>query len=121
MLEALAWVGSVSGYLAVAGTVYRKQYIRTFKEWRRWQAADPNKNEELWDDYHTFRRPRVKISYHDYMSNKSFRIHPGWLGSLWLPIGLFLGVRKVLQPEVKVPDYARIEELDRLSKEMPDG
>lgn len=122
MLEALIWVGSVTGYLAVAGTAYRKQYIRTFKEWRRWQANDPNKNEELWDDYHSFRRPRAKISYHDYVNYKSNRIHPGWLGAFWLPIGIFVGARKILQPEVKVPDYTKLRELDKvLDKELDNG
>ena len=117
MLEVLAWVGSVTGYFGVAGTVYRKQYIRTFKEWRRWQAADPHKDEELHWDYHTYRRPRAKVGYRDYMTYKSGRIPPWWLAPLWLPIGVFIGVRSVLQPEVQVPDYSKIKELENLPDE----
>lgn len=117
MLEAIAWVGSITGYLTVAGGVYRKQYVRTFKEWRRWQAADPNKNEELWDDYHSYRRRRVQIGYREYAQWKSDRIAPWYVGPLWLPIGIYLGIRRVLQPEVTVPDYSKIKELEKLTDE----
>ena len=115
MLELAAWLGSTVGYLLVAGGVYRKQYVRTFKEWRRWQANDPHKNEELWDDYHSFRRPRAKIDYRTYANWKSDRIAPWYLAPLWLPIGIYLGLRRILQPEVEVPDYTKIEELEKLA------
>lgn len=114
MLEALIWAGGVGSYLLTAGVVYRKQYIRTFKEWRRWQADDPHKDEELWDDYYAFNRPRAKISYSDFMNLKSPRIPPWWLAPLWLPIGIGVGLKKILQPEVSVPDYIKIKELEKM-------
>lgn len=115
MLEVIAWVGGITGYLTVAGGVYRKQYVRTFREWRKWQADDPHRDEQLWDDYHSYTRPRAKVGYRTYTAWKSDRIAPWYLAPLWLPIGIYLGLRKVLQPEVEVPDYIKIKELEKLS------
>jgi len=115
MGEGLIWLTSVGGYLLTGGIMYRQQYIRTFKEWRRWQAEDPTKSEALSSDWDVYHRTRADISYYTYMEHKqSERVPPWWLAPFWVFWAIGFTLRAVLQPKVKVPDYTRIERLENM-------
>lgn len=121
-MEWLLWVSPSVTYVITSGAIYRHQYIKTFKTYRRWQANDPRKEESYrdYDSYHSFLRPRAETQFWDYVNYKSPDMHPGWWGVGWPVILIFRGLKKLLHPEVEVPDYEAIKKLERacLEKEL---
>lgn len=112
MITTLLWAGSPLTYLVIAGIVYRYQYIRTYKEWRRWQAEAPDQLVTLHHEYRISNARRHEVPYWEYMRCKSPSQVPGIAGLFWLPVGLYEAARKVLRPEIEMPDYGKIKGLE---------
>jgi hypothetical protein len=115
MGEGLIWLTSISGYAGIAATAYRIQYVKTYKEYLRWQAAEPNTVTKLDFDsgYGFTNKQRSEVDYWSYFRATDIdRLQPYYL-LFWPVILLSWVIWKYLHPEVKVPDAPKINKLEK--------
>lgn len=120
MGEGLIWLTSISGYVGVALTAYRVQYVRTYKDYRRWQAAKPKEVVNLDYDigYGFVKKERKDVDYWGYFhATEIDRLQP-YYHFMWPIVSLVFVLWKFLHPEVKVPDVQRIDKLEKELKEL---
>lgn len=120
MGEGLIWLTSIGGYVAVAVTAYRVQYVRTYKDYRRWQAAKPGEIVNLDYDigYGFVKKERKDVDYWGYFhATEIDRLQP-YYHFMWPLVFLIFGLWKFLHPEVKVPDVKQIDKLEKELREL---
>lgn len=122
MGEGLIWLTSIGGYVTVAMTAYRVQYVKTYKDYRRWQAAAPNKVAKLDYDvgYSFVKKERRTLDYWEYFKVPEIDRIPPYYHFLWPIVFLFFLFWKFMHPEVKVPDVQKINTLEKELKELED-
>ena len=120
MGEGLIWLTSISGYFAVALTSYRIQYVRTFKDYRRWQAAKPNEVANLDYDvgYGFLKKARKDVDYWGYFHATDVNRLQPYYHFLWPVIFMAWVLWHLMHPEVEVPDVQRIDKLEKELKEL---
>ncbi len=103
-------------YVGGAVVAYRKRYATLYRAWRRWQAEGPNKDVRWVDDYDVVRKTRKEVSYRKYVWNfqPKDRTPAEILALLWPIYWVAKGANKILHPEIKIPDYEKIKELEDL-------
>jgi hypothetical protein len=118
--EGLIWLTSISGYIGVAATAYRVQYIKTYKDYRRWQAAKPNEIANLDYDvgYGFLKKERKNVDYWGYFHATDVDRMPPYHHWMWPVLFLVWIFWKFLHPEVKVPDVQQIDKLEKELKEL---
>lgn len=94
-------------YFIVALGTYRRVYTLRRIEFLRWQNAKP-------DDIHFGELPRKQVTYNQWMQHVQDKDYPGWVATCWLLYLILMPVVKIARPEVKVPSYTKIEELEKL-------
>lgn len=114
-LEWMILLGSSIGYISVGMAVYRSRYIETYKDYRRWQIESDAfamfYSSDEWRPPQA--RPRGEFTYPDYMRCRNLKIPPGALGMLWLFVAIFHVSKKILRPEVNMPDYPKLSKLEK--------
>lgn len=117
-LVLLGTSSGVGGYIYAAVLVYRKHYRATFRAYRKWQQEAPTGRVYVDDDGRFEPRPRRSVSYNAWFTATGVHVlRPSWEAIFWLPIVMFRAGAKVLRPEVEVPDYVKIHELEKLRDE----
>lgn len=122
MGEGLIWLTSIGGYVGVAATAYRVQYVKTYKAYRRWQAEKPKQIVNLDYDvgYSFVKKERQKTDYWEFFKAPGIdRVPPPYL-VMWPILLVFWVFWKFMHPDVKVPDIQRINTLEKELRELED-
>ena len=107
----------IVGYLGASGYAYRRRYIRLFKDWRRWQAESPDKTHSWVSDYSHFHKKRKEIPFSRYVWHYQDHLPAGVMALVWPAYWPVKGAKALLRPEVKVPDYEKIKELEDIDED----
>lgn len=121
LTEWLLALGAPGGYLLSVGVVYRQYYIHTYKKYRRWQAEKPNGEARIYRDigFGYGHKRREDVSYHSWFDVLGVHdLRPGQAAFGWPVFLAYKAGRKLLRPEVKVPDYSKIKELENVGREI---
>lgn len=104
----------IASYIGGGMIAYRLRYTKLYKEWKRWQSEDPEHTERWMGEYDWNRKSRKNVDFHRYVW--TFQDHtPAFvLGFLWPFYYPVKGVKNFLRPEVKIPDYEKIKELEKV-------
>lgn len=115
MLEALIWGLSPTIYLVGVAISTRVIHIRRSREWMRWKNENPNESYEYftYSEYGNGRRAKLRKDFvlQDYIKYVSLD-YGRWIAWLWPARGPYALIKRFCFPEVKIPDVARIEELE---------
>lgn len=116
---ALIWIGSVLAYILPAMLVYRVQYRKAYTGYLRWKNEKPEALHEMYHEYRYSPIARKDFTWYQYQMSilgegTPLTLAIGW-PFLWLKY-----LNKFLHPQVKIPDVAKITELDKLSEKYFD-
>ncbi len=116
MITFLTVLGSIAAYLVPALVITRAKYIREYRAYLSWRNEGGKYNhfykEAEWRPPSV--RNRSEATYKAYRNSVATTSPPGLAGAIWplyLPV---VAVVKFVHPEVKAPDYHRIQELEKL-------
>lgn len=100
-------------YFLIGLGTYRRCYTLRRIEFLRWQNAKPDAF-HAYDKYGGDKKPRKQFTYYQWMSEIQDKDWPGWVATCWLFYLILMPIVKIARPEVKVPSYTKIEELEKL-------
>src|SRR5690606_15961313 len=101
----------IATYVGGGMIAYRVRYIKLYKNWRRWQAEAPNVTLDWFGEYSMQHVRRQNTTFSTYVRHGQNLLPPSLVAFLWPFYWPVLGVLKFLRPEVKVPDYRTLQEL----------
>jgi len=118
MFTLLLVLASIFGYAAVGATVTRVNYIREYKRYLSWKNEGGSYQHFYKGEGYSYRPPqtrkRTEATYGSYRESISTYAPPGLTGTFWFLYLPAVAVDKFIHPEVKAPDYHKIDELESL-------
>jgi len=117
----LAWlIASVSTFVYVVGAMVgvRVIHVRRSVEWMRWKNEDPDKTESYYGGefpYYPLKKSRKNTTLYEYVKYvASYNKMSRPMALLWPFFGPYYLAKKFMFPDVKMPDQAKIKELEDL-------
>ena len=106
----------VTTYVAGVLIAYRLRYIKLYKNWSRWQAEDPEATLSWFGEYGMHYVRRNRTDFGTYVREGQRLLPPSIVALLWPAYWPVKGLIRFLRPAVKVPDYTKIRELEKLDE-----
>lgn len=103
----------IATYVGGGMYAYRRRYTKLYKNWKRWVAEDPNKDYAWAGEYGMHHKDRKDIDFHRYVWSVQDHIPAGVLAVLWPFYGPAKVIKSFVRPEIKIPDYEKIKELEK--------
>lgn len=104
----------IATYIGGGMYAYRLRYSKLYKNWKRWQAEDPTGDYTWAGEYGMNHRQRRKVDFHRYVWTVQDHTPAGALAVLWPFYFPAKAVKNFVRPEIKVPDYEKIKELETI-------
>jgi len=109
----LIWLTSgVTTYIGGAMVAYRHRYTKLYKNWKRWVAEEPDGTYSWPGEYSMNYKRRKDIDFHRYVWTVQDHTPACILAFLWPFYAPSKMVKSYLRPEIKIPDYEKIKELE---------